>query len=96
MNLWLYLLGIQLVTYLLFWGDKRSARRGGARVPESMLLLASLLGGTFTAIVAMIRLRHKTRKGSFQVKFFMIVVVQIGLLIYQPAALQLLLARLFG
>lgn len=96
MTLALYLLAINLLTFVLYWHDKASARRGARRVPEYVLLLAGLAGGTLAAVVAMVRLRHKTRKGSYLFKFWALTLVQVGLVLFPPAALKLLFSRFFG
>jgi uncharacterized membrane protein YsdA (DUF1294 family) len=87
MTLALYLALIHALTYFLYWFDKRAARAGAARVPEYVLLLAGFMGGTLAAIFAQQTLRHKTRKTSFQLKFWALTVVQLGLLITRPAEL---------
>ena len=96
MHLLFYLLAINALTFFLYWQDKRAARAGGWRTPEYVLLLAGLLGGTLAAIAAQQRFRHKTRKGSFQFKFWALTLVQIVLLILQPAPLPAIFARFFS
>lgn len=96
MHLVLYLFAINALTYLLYWHDKRCAIRGHGRVPEYILLLGGFLGGTLAAVGAQQRLRHKTRKTSFQFKFWSLTIVQIALLVLQPAPLPALFARLFA
>ena len=97
MNLALYLLIINALTFAMYWQDKRAARRPGApRVPEAMLLGVGVAGGTGAALVAQRLLRHKTRKRSFQLKFWAITFVQIGLLAFPPEVVKLLLSRAFG
>ena len=62
---WLYL-GVSLVTFALYWQDKHSAISGRWRVSEKRLHLAELLGGWPGALLAQQVFRHKTRKLSFQ------------------------------
>lgn len=93
MNLVLYLIAINLLTYALYWLDKRAAVRGGWRIPEATLLLAGFAGGTLAAIVAQQRLRHKTKKLKFRLQFWGLTLVQIALLLFQPAMLKQLIAR---
>ena len=94
MHLFLYLLAINALTFFLYWQDKRAARRGGVmRTPEYVLLLAGFMGGTFAAIMAQQRFRHKTRKGSFQFKFWALTVIQILLLVVQPGPVRAILVR---
>jgi len=64
-----------LVTVLLYWQDKHQARTAGWRTPEKVLHASELLGGWPGALVAQQLFRHKTRKVSYQVVFWIIVVV---------------------
>lgn len=54
-----------LAAFFVFAADKRAARRARRRVPESRLHLLELLGGFPGAILAIVLLRHKTKKASF-------------------------------
>ncbi|WP_417787859.1 DUF1294 domain-containing protein [Stutzerimonas xanthomarina] len=72
--LYAYLLG-SLLAFGLYVHDKRSALRSGWRTPEARLHLVELLGGWPGALVAQQALRHKTRKLSFQLVFWLIVIV---------------------
>lgn len=96
MNLWLYLLVINALTFAIYWQDKRAARNHGPRTPEALLLGIGFAGGTVAAFLAQRALRHKNRKQSFQFKFWAITVVQVGLLLIQPHPLPLLFSRAFG
>jgi len=68
----LYVL-MSVLTFLLYWRDKSQARNDGWRTPEKVLHGVELLGGWPGALVAQQRLRHKTRKLSYQVVFWLIV-----------------------
>ncbi|MEM1451009.1 MAG: DUF1294 domain-containing protein [Planctomycetota bacterium] len=59
-------LSINLVTFVVWWIDKRRARRQAFRVPEWTLHLLSLVGGGVGAVTAMRTLRHKTLKPVFR------------------------------
>lgn len=80
-NIAIYLVVINVLTFVLYWKDKSAAKNGGWRVPEASLLLFALLGGTPAAWFAQKKLRHKTKKGSFRAQFWLVVVIQIGLLV---------------
>lgn len=80
-----YLLIINLVTYYLYWHDKRAAISKAWRVPEHVLLCAGFMGGTLAAILAQRRLRHKINKSSFQFRFWTLTVVQMGAIVFLPA-----------
>lgn len=68
---------LNLATYATYARDKSAARQGRRRTPESTLLLLGLLGGWPAALLAQQRLRHKTAKTSFQVKFWLTVVANV-------------------
>jgi uncharacterized membrane protein YsdA (DUF1294 family) len=58
-----------MATFLLFGFDKWRAGRGGARVSEAALCWFSALGGWPGGLLGMLAFRHKSAKGSFQLKF---------------------------
>ena len=60
-----YLIIINISAFALFALDKRRARLHMWRVPESTLLLVSLLGGSLGALLGMHLLRHKTKHPKF-------------------------------
>lgn len=62
----LYLIVINLLTFLLYGLDKYKAIRQEWRIPERALLLMAFVGGAFGALSAMRIFRHKTRKGRFK------------------------------
>lgn len=93
----LYLVIVNALTFAMYWQDKRAAKNpGAARVPEATLLLIGFFGGTPAALIAQRVLRHKTRKTSFQVKFWGVTFAQIALLLFQPHPIPLILTRAFG
>lgn len=73
----LYALAVNFITYGVFFLDKRAAQQRQPRVPEKALLLLSLAGGSAGAYYAMRRFRHKTKKQSFRALFGAVVVVQV-------------------
>ncbi len=66
----------------MFWADKQAARAGRWRVSENVLLGLCFLGGWPGGLFASQLLRHKTSKVSFRVKFWCVVALQIGLVIW--------------
>ncbi len=74
-----YLVAINVTTLGAYAYDKAIAGREGlVRVPESVLHLLALLGGSPAGLVAQQTLRHKTAKASFQRVFWAIFVVQVA------------------
>lgn len=90
----LYLLLITSFTFMLYAWDKAQAKRHGARVPEFVLLLAGFAGGTLGAILGQRMLRHKTKKLSFQLKFWGLTLVQLVLIATQPHEIMAVLQRI--
>lgn len=70
-----YVFAASALTFGLYWHDKRRAQADGWRTPESTLHLAELLGGWPAAFVAQRVFRHKISKTSYQIMFWMIVVL---------------------
>lgn len=72
-----YLIGINFVTLLGYGYDKRQAIVGRGRVPEVVLHVTALLGGSPGGLAAQGLFRHKTRKLKFKLIFVAIVVFQL-------------------
>ncbi|MDU9393545.1 DUF1294 domain-containing protein [Pseudomonas sp. zfem002] len=66
---------MSLVCAGLYRHDKRQAVQVGRRIPERLLHVAELLGGWPGALLAQQLWRHKTRKLSYQLPFWLIVLV---------------------
>lgn len=82
MDYLLALFAINMLTYMTFFYDKWSAKRGGWRIPEANLLLLSLLGGSPMGLLAMYSLRHKTRKTSFRILLPLMLMLHICLALF--------------
>ena len=57
--------------------DKSAARSGQRRISERRLLVIGLAGGWPGALLAQQTLRHKTSKRSFQLQFWISVVINL-------------------
>lgn len=77
----LWLIVINVVAFVIYSYDKTVAGWAWARVPERLLLLLALLGGTVGALLAMLLFRHKTSKASFRLKFLLVILLQIALIV---------------
>jgi uncharacterized membrane protein YsdA (DUF1294 family) len=75
----LFILGIYLVAsvlaYVAYAMDKAAAKSRRWRIAEDTLHIWGLIGGWPGALIAQQRLRHKTSKTSFQVMFWVTVVL---------------------
>ena len=71
---------MSLLTYAVYAADKAAARRRRRRVPERTLHLLALLGGWPGALLAQRRLRHKTSKAAFRLRFGLTVLINGALL----------------
>ena len=63
----LYLIGINVITLLVYGLDKWKAKRDAWRISESMLLLLAAAGGSVGALLGMQIFRHKTKHVKFTV-----------------------------
>ena len=68
----LYLIA-SLLTFIIYAADKSAARKGTWRTPESTLHLLSLACGWPGALIAQQTLRHKSKKESFRLVFWLMV-----------------------
>jgi uncharacterized membrane protein YsdA (DUF1294 family) len=66
---------VSVLAFFLYWRDKHKARTNTWRTPENILHGVELAGGWPGALIAQQVFRHKTRKVSFQILFWMIVLL---------------------
>ena len=70
-----------VIAFVLYGWDKRQAQRNGRRIPEQTLHLCSLLGGWPGAILGQQTFRHKTKKLSFRITFWLTVFVHLSVIV---------------
>jgi uncharacterized membrane protein YsdA (DUF1294 family) len=73
------------VTAIVYRLDKSAAERHARRIPERTLHVMALIGGWPGALVAQRVFRHKSRKVSFQVAFWITVALNCAALILLAA-----------
>ena len=73
----IYLLIVNVLTFIVYGVDKWKAHRGRWRVPEASLLGLTALGGSVGAWLAMQLFRHKTQKKKFRYGVPAILVLQL-------------------
>jgi len=80
-KLYKYLIIINIISFFIYYIDKRKAIKRKLRVPEGVLLLMSFLGGAFGSILSMYIFHHKTRKWYFVLFNFLFLISYTYLLI---------------
>ena len=78
----LYLVGINVITFYLFGIDKFKAKRSRWRISEALLLGMAAIGGSIGAWFGMMVWHHKTLHKKFKYGIPLILLVQIGLLVF--------------
>lgn len=78
----IYLLGINIITFLLYRCDKRKAKKKLRRIPEKVLLGFTVAGGSVGALLGMKVYRHKIRKVKFGLGVPLIFFLHFVLLLY--------------
>ena len=84
-----YLIGVNLLTFLVFGLDKLKARQGKWRIPEATLIWLSIAGGSAGALLGMYLFRHKTQKRKFTLGIPVILIVQVVLVYFLIGLLTL-------
>ena len=78
----IYVIGINVMAFLMYGIDKWSAVHDLRRIPEKTLIGIAVVGGSVGAYVSMQMFRHKTRKPKFYIGVPLIFAIQIGVLLY--------------
>jgi len=76
-NFILYLIIINIITFIAMWIDKRKAKKGKWRISEGALFVLAFLGGSIGGIVGMYTFRHKTKKHRFTIGLPAILIIEI-------------------
>lgn len=83
MKLWMiYIIGINVISFLVYGLDKWKARNEKYRISERTLLLLATIGGSIGAYAGMQIFRHKTQKAKFYLGVPAIILLQIGVFLY--------------
>ena len=77
----IYLILVNAAAFLLMHEDKRKARKGTWRIPESTLMGLAIAGGSIGANAGMYLFRHKTKHLKFRLGLPAILILQIALAI---------------
>lgn len=71
-----YLIGINVLTFLLYGIDKWKAQKGKWRIPEETLIWLAIVGGSIGALLGMYLFRHKTKHKKFTLGIPVIILAQ--------------------
>jgi uncharacterized membrane protein YsdA (DUF1294 family) len=74
-----YIIGINVLTFLVYGIDKWKAKKGKWRVSEATLLLLTVIGGSIGALLGMKIWHHKTMHKKFRYGVPLILLTQIVL-----------------
>lgn len=82
MNMTLYILIINVIAFVVYGMDKQKAVKKEWRISEDTLIGLALIGGSVGALLGMRCFHHKTLKKKFSVGVPLILILQIGAIIY--------------
>lgn len=77
-----YYITLSVLIFFVYRADKNSAKDGEQRIPENTLHILSLIGGWPGALFAQQKFRHKTKKQSFLVVYWITVIINCAGLIW--------------
>lgn len=70
---------MSVVSFVAYGLDKGRAGNGSRRIPEQTLHLLAFLGGWPGALLGQRQFRHKTKKVSFLIVFWLVVVLHVAI-----------------
>lgn len=70
-----YIVGINLLTFIVYGVDKRKAKKKKHRIPEITLIFLSLIGGGLGGLMGMVIFKHKLSKRLFYIGIPIIIIL---------------------
>ena len=77
----IYLIVINIITFIIFGLDKHYAVKNKFRVSEATLFCLCIIGGSFLGYMGMKVFRHKTKKLYFRIGVPLIMIIEAIVLI---------------
>lgn len=77
----LYVIIINIISFVIFYSDKQKAIKHRWRIPESTLIILALIGGSIGAYTAMKIFHHKTKHPKFYILVPVFVVLHLLIII---------------
>ena len=74
----IYIAVINVIAFAVFGIDKLKAVKNKWRIPEKILFLLSIIGGSVGGLLGMYTFRHKTQKTAFKFGIPLILIAQIA------------------
>lgn len=74
-----YLIVINIATFIVYGVDKSKARKNEWRISEKVLILLAVVGGSVGALLGMYAFHHKTQHFKFSIGVPLILVLQVVL-----------------
>jgi len=81
-SIFLYILGVNVVTFFLMRMDKQKAIKQQYRIPERTFWALAILGGAIGAYFGMKTFHHKTKHTSFVIGMPILILVHLFLVGY--------------
>ena len=78
----IYLIAINVITFLVYGIDKWKAKRSKWRIPEATLLGLAIIGGSIGAWLGMKVWHHKTMHKKFKFGLPVIIIIQLLIIGY--------------
>ncbi len=78
----IYLVFVNIFSFLLFGIDKFKAKKDLWRIPEWVLLFVALIGGSLGALIGMWLFRHKTKHLKFIISAPIFFILHLILIYY--------------
>ena len=78
----IYLLAINLISFIAYGIDKRKAIKNKWRIKEATLLGLSFIGGSIGALMGMIIFHHKTKKPRFKIGVPVMLIIHLVILFF--------------
>lgn len=78
-----YYIAINILTFVMFFIDKRAAKKNLWRKKESLLMGMILVGGVVGGFLGIFLLRHKSRKLKFKFVLVLSIILHILILYYK-------------
>ena len=77
----IYFAVISVITAVVTFYDKKAAKKyPKQRVPEKVLFLLAIIGGSVSEYLTMLKIRHKTKHKRFMIGLPIIMVLQLVIL----------------